>query len=52
MADEITFNPQASGVPPPPPPPDYRVPLIIAGVIGVGTVAYLSTRKKQEKSVK
>lgn len=35
-----------------PPSPDYRVPLIIAGAVGVGAVAYLSTRKKQKKPAK
>ena len=34
------------------PTPDYRVPLIIAGAIGIGAVAYLGTRKKQKKPVK
>ena len=28
---------------------DYRLPIVIAGVLGVGAVAYLSTRKKQKK---
>ena len=34
------------------PPPDYILPLIIAGAVGVGAIAYLGTRKKQKKPAK